>query len=170
MRCTGQSQSFEIAVDDLTKLPWEMVHLAQIALEVRHPLTSGLQFILTIAHTCSTGLLLTRSRDRTQDVRVAQSEAHRSCWFFCFVYLYDYLKDFLLTWAWNQQVARTKRLRALRTTARESVRELGARVSAYGKRIAKQRPATIASLASLRSYPDVRPMIAFPSCGAQSAS
>lgn len=50
----------------------------------------------------------------------------------------------------------TKALRNLRTTCRETVRSIGAKVTSYGKQVAKQKVKTNASLAGLTKFPLVR--------------
>lgn len=54
------------------------------------------------------------------------------------------------------QAQRTKRLRTLRNTARELVRDLGGKLSSYGKIVAKSRPKVIAALVDLKQYDSVR--------------
>ncbi|KAK4058726.1 mitochondrial distribution and morphology [Microbotryomycetes sp. JL221] len=103
-----KDQSIELAamLEDETRLPWEIVHVAQIAFEGYCLLEAGTD--QTIA-------------------RLASVKA-------------------------PDHVKRTKQLKQLRTFARDEMRLIGAKVTTYGKRVAKERTKTLTNMSSLKQF------------------
>ncbi|GAA5830210.1 hypothetical protein JCM11251_001269 [Rhodosporidiobolus azoricus] len=102
----AHSELFVSALDDPKSLPWEVLQIAEIALEAFSLLELGI------------------------DQRLAEMVIGK-------------LPD---------QPRHAKRLRAFRANARDLVRSVGAKLTAYSKKVAKERPKVLAAVADLRQF------------------
>ncbi|GAA5898998.1 hypothetical protein JCM5296_006982 [Sporobolomyces johnsonii] len=102
-----QADLFASAVEDAKTLPWELVQIAEVALEGFSLLELGIE------------------------QRLDEMAANK-------------LPD---------QPKHSKRLRNFRTAARDLVRAVGQKMTAHGKKVAKERPKFVAAVSSLTQFP-----------------
>ncbi|ORY72573.1 actin cytoskeleton organization protein [Leucosporidium creatinivorum] len=102
-----QTTLIEQALEDSGRLPWEVLQIAEIALE---------------------GYCLLDLAIEQRTIELAETKAQ------------DHAKH-------------SKRLRNFRIAARDLTRTVGARVTAHGKKVAKERPKTVTSVSSLKQFP-----------------
>ena len=118
-----------VAAGDETRLPWEVLHVAEIALEVSTACQLAHASVMS-----SRGCSFVQSYallDLAVENRLDELAATRP-------------KDY------SRQI---KRLKAFRASAGQALRAVGAKVTAYGKQVAKARPKVVANLAELRQFP-----------------
>ncbi|KAK4053051.1 mitochondrial distribution and morphology [Microbotryomycetes sp. JL201] len=104
-----KDQAIELAsmLEDDMRLPWEIIHIVQMAFEGYCLLEIGID---------------------VASARLAATKAP------------DYAK-------------RTKQLRALRITARDEMKAIGAKVTNFGKKVGKERNKTVGNMSWLQSFP-----------------
>ncbi|GAA5968118.1 hypothetical protein JCM11641_003737 [Rhodosporidiobolus odoratus] len=104
-----QLGTFVAAAEDTQVLPWELLQIAEVALEAFSLVELGI------------------------DQRLAEMAAGK-------------LPD---------QPRHTKRLRAFRANARDLVRSVGAKLTAYSKKVAKERPKIVAAVVDLQRFEEL---------------